>query len=321
MDFSPGFCYNDGMEIQEQTKQRGRGPLAEAGIAYSLAALLSLFVPFFIVMILSAAMGTSYSGKDWFKYLSFLLPQVSLAAVSIVYFHRSGVSPRRTYQSGRWHYFPIAVLMQFGLLFSLSELNALFIRLLELMGYQPTMSENIPSLEGWNLLPALLVIAVLPALFEETVFRGILSGSMQMSGWGTASTVLISGGMFALFHGNPEQTIYQFLCGMSFTLIACRAGSILPGMLAHLLNNAAILVLTSLGLGDLGAVLSTGGYIALCAVSGVCLVAALVYLLVVDRKKNERGGVKEGKTFFLMAAVGIGICALEWIFAFVEGCL
>ncbi len=301
------------MEAQENTLRRP--PVWEGGIAFSLAALLSVLFALLVSVILGlAGAGAQAQGTDWFKYLSFLLPQLAFAAACIVFFRRSKEPVQSIYRPCKWQYFPVALLLQFGLLFSLNFLNGYFVDLLELFGYRPTMEESVPTLTGWNLLPALLIIAFLPAVFEETLFRGAVLGSMGKSGWGTLPAVLISGLLFSLFHGNPEQTVYQFLCGAAFALLAERAGSILPGMLAHFANNAAILVMAACG-ADLAA-LGVGASVALYAVSGACLLGSLLFLLL---GKHRKGGVKEGKQFFLSASVGILVCAVEWIVALIGG--
>lgn len=290
--------------------------LGQAGVAYSLAAVLPALASLVIMLIVSFAAGSGYADADWFKYLSFLVAPVCIGATSLYIFRKNRVSPRKVYAPCKWYYFAIALLLQFGLLFSLSELNEYFVRLLELIGYK--RAENtLPSLGGWNLLPAILVIALLPAVFEETLFRGILVGGMREGGWGTASTVLISGALFSLFHTNPEQTLYQFVCGMGFALIALRSGSVLPSIVSHFANNAVILALTSCGYGNLTA-LPRAVYLALVICSAVCLAGAALFLILFDKKKNVKGGVKEGKKFFFMAAAGIGICAVEWLAILIE---
>ena len=203
--------------------------LTEAGLCFSVSAVLPVFVSLLVLFIVPFAAGSGYAEQDWYKYITYLISPVCIAGACLLFFRRSKVPPRKVYRGCKWYYFVIALLLQFGVMISLSELNEYFVRLLELMGYERGGSA-LPSLGGWNLLPAILVIAVLPAIFEETLFRGVLVGRMGESGWGTASTVLISGALFSLFHTNPEQTLYQFISGAGFALIALRAGSILPAI-------------------------------------------------------------------------------------------
>ncbi len=290
--------------------------LTEAGIAYSLSAVAAIVISFLFSAIASAA-GEGYREREWFVYLSYLVAQIAMLIAAAVYFSRAKEPLRAPMRPPKWKYFPIAILMQFGLLFSLSFLNDYFIGFLGKLGYH-SAGVSVPPLEGWRLLPAILVIALVPAVFEELLFRGILARRMHASGWGIAPAVLLSGALFALFHGRPEQTVYQFLCGCCFSLVALRAGSILPTMAGHFLNNAAILTLGSFGYADFTA-LPKGALIALCVLSALCLAGTLVYLLFFDKSGNQRGTLKGGKLFFLGAGTGIAVCAVEWIYALVVG--
>ena len=292
---------------QEEKFFRQRA-LTEAGVSYSVGAALPVLVSLIVGVIAALAAGPAYADTAWYRFLAYLLPQVCFAVTALLFFRRSRVSVRGTYRGCKWYYFPIAVLMQFGLMFSLSELNNLFVEFLSSLGYQDA-SSPLPPLEGWYLLPALLIIALLPAIFEETLFRGILVGRMAASGWGTCATVLISGALFSLFHGRPEQTIYQFLCGCCFALIAVRSGSVLPTVLSHFLNNALILVLSAFGLDAF-----TGTpRLVLTVLSALCLAGTLIFLIFFDRKRGRKGGAPRAGVFFLAAAVGIVICAVQWV--------
>ena len=132
--------------------------------------------------------------------------------------------------------------------------------------------------------------------------------------------MLISGALFSIFHGNPAQTLYQFVCGMCFALIALRAGSILPSMVAHFCNNAAILVLTATGYGvEGGWTMPFGWSVGLIVSSAVCLAGTLVYLIFFDKRNARKGGVKNGTTFLFGAGVGIAVCAVQWIVVLVTG--
>lgn len=301
---------------EPKTEDFKRRALKEAGITYSAAAVFPVLFSALLLLIILVAGAKDYENEDWYKYLGFLIPQMCFAGAAIFFFRRSKASVKQTYAGCKWYYFVLALVLQFGLLFSLNELNGYFIQLLELFGYKRAES-SIPSLGGWNLLPAILVIALLPAVFEETIFRGIIAKQMHENGWGLVSTVLISGALFSLFHHNPEQTLYQFVCGVCLTLVAVRAGSVLPTICAHFVNNALILVLEACGYGSLSA-LSRGGYLALIIVSALCLAGALVFLVFLDKRGNRKGGVKHGKLFFLAAGVGIAVCAVEWIATLVQ---
>lgn len=303
------------MENKNSSERAERPLLLDAGLNYSLAAVVPVILSFIAVWIFFASMGEGYAGSDAYKYVTYLLPQLCFAGAALFFFRRNRqtVSARSVYRPCKWYYFFLALGLAFGLL-SLSELNGYFIGFLEKLGYHAPGS-TIPTTKGWYLIPALLVIALLPAVFEETIFRGIQVGSMQRSGWGTAATLFLSGALFALFHGNPAQTVYQFICGVCYALLAVRSGSILPTMLAHFANNALILSLDSAGYSDIPQNIKLPLYV----VAGVVLLAVLVYLIFFEKRGNRKGGIKGGAKYFLAALVGIIVCAAEWIAALVQG--
>ena len=305
------------LNAQETQEQFRTKCLAEAGLNYSIAAVLPLILSLAVSFIALLIVGEDYSSADWYLYFAYLVSQLCFAGAAVIYFARSKEPVKNAFKGCKWYYFLLAILLQFGLFFSLSALNEYFIAFFEMLGYEESLSP-IPSLSGWNLIPALIVIALLPAICEETIFRGILSRNMHARGWGLLSTCLIAGAMFSLFHGNPEQTAYQFVCGACFTLVAIRSGSIFPTMVAHFLNNAIILIFTSRGISDFSAIPQVWN-IVLYTLSALCFVGTLVYLVIFDKNGNQKGGVKAGKLFFLAAAVGIAVCGAEWIVALVTG--
>ena len=173
-------------------------------------------------------------------------------------------------------------------------------------------------MDGFGFVGVLFVVAVLPAIFEEIVFRGLLLKGMKP--FGSVWTIVISGVLFALYHQNPAQTIYQFCCGAAFALVAIRAGSIFPTMLSHFINNALILTLEKCGVSTF----PTPVYIAILCVSVICLIGALGWLIFLDKQPFEKlntteEGKKERKRFAIFSAVGVAICALTWLSALFSG--
>ena len=288
-----------------------------SGLAYSLAAVLPVVLSFVFLIVISACGLTEKAGyetSEWYLYCSYILPQLSFAIVAVWYLRRTAtpVSVVVKNQKCRPKYFLVAVALQVGLL-CLSELNALFLELLGKFGYEDG-GINLPSMDGFGFIGVLFAVAVLPAVFEEITFRGVLLKGMRSFGvWGS---VLLCGGLFSLYHQNPAQTLYQFCCGAAFALVAIRSGSVLPTVLSHFINNAAILVLTKYNIAEF----STPVFISVMSVSVLCLIASLGYLIFIDKTKPEREEDKrERKGFLVYALVGIALCALSWLLTLAGG--
>ena len=312
---------NSAEEVEQEFRKKCLG---EAGISYSAGAILIIIISALFGLIVTASVTfpknvlgeTEY--PDWYLYLSFLLPQIALFGASLIYFLRTKEPVRVLAKPCKWYYFFIALALQLGLMFPVSELNELFIKGLHAIGYHGA-GIAVPSLNGWNLLPAILVIALLPAIFEETLFRGLLSRNMHASGWGIVPTIFLTGALFSIYHGNPEQTLYQFVSGICLTFVAIKSGSILPTMVAHFFNNALVLVFEATGYGTSWN-MPTGVYIAVLVVSALLFLGALAFLLF-DKRNVQRGKIKNGKKFFFGAIAGIGVCVIQWIATLIMGFL
>ncbi len=292
----------------ESTRAKG------AGLSFSLSALLPalLLIVFLALFGLFGLLQEGYTQKDWYIYLSYLMPQLSALLITYFYFRYSKISVKTAVynQKCHWKYLLIAVVLQFGLL-SLSELNGLFIGLLEKGGYDPS-PVVLPSMDGFGFVGVFIVVAVFAPILEEILFRGVILDGLQ-AGFSAIFAALICGAVFSLYHQNPVQTVYQFCCGVAYALLAVRAKSVLPTMLAHFLNNAYILILYKCGVTSF----PTGVFIPLMITSGLCLIATLVYLFVFDKKRHVTGDTatdkEERKRFFLFASVGLVVCTITWI--------
>lgn len=284
-----------------------------SGGVYTLTALLSMLFSFVFVTALGALglmENADLQTKDWYLYAQFLISPLCIIVAAVVYFKKSTVRPKQIFCKCKAKYYLIAVLLQLGL-FSLGELNGLFIGFLQKFGYEPS-EILLPNVYGWGIVGVLLVVALLPALLEELFFRGMLLRGTR--GAGMVFCILISGALFSLYHQNPAQTVYQFICGVGFALVAYRSGSVFPTMLSHFLNNAAIIVMYRFGLEDY----STGFKIPFMIVCALSLIGATVWLIL-DKNKPEQAEKTDKKQFFLYALGGVVLCAVTWLTSLVTG--
>lgn len=87
-----------------------------------------------------------------------------------------------------------------------------------------------------DIILSFISIAVLPAIFEEILFRGVfLTCTKPM---GTRFAVIFSAVIFGLSHGNPTQSLSAFLFGLLLGGVFVSTGSLVPCMLLHFFNNA-----------------------------------------------------------------------------------
>ncbi len=92
-----------------------------------------------------------------------------------------------------------------------------------------------------ELMAAIFVVGIIPAVFEELLFRGIVDGSM--SEFNTKTAVIFSSVMFAVLHADIFGFMGYIFMGAILTSIVRRTGSVYSAMLFHFANNTTALLL------------------------------------------------------------------------------
>jgi membrane protease YdiL (CAAX protease family) len=116
-------------------------------------------------------------------------------------------------------------------------------------------------------------IAVLPALGEEFMCRGLLLACLRPR-WGNVAAVIGQAIVFALLHFDPVQSTVALLTGIVLGMVRLRTGSLWPCVLAHLLNN----LVAGLGMAGWLQLEAVRGWGAQPVVAGVCLVVGALCL-------------------------------------------
>lgn len=107
-----------------------------------------------------------------------------------------------------------------------------------------TYSEAFALLEdGQSFALTLLVVGILPALCEETLFRGYLYASLQKT-LGPWAAIAVSALLFGVYHLNLYQGCYAFLLGLILAFTAEYSGSILSSCLIHFICNSIAVLMT-----------------------------------------------------------------------------
>lgn len=86
------------------------------------------------------------------------------------------------------------------------------------------------------------VAAIVPAVFEEIAFRGLIQSGLKAT-YGARHAVIWTGLLFAVLHMNPWNLFGLWSLGCLLGYLTERTGSILPAVFLHLINNVLALVL------------------------------------------------------------------------------
>lgn len=126
-------------------------------------------------------------------------------------------------------------------------------------------------------LLVLVMVAVVPAVSEEILFRGLVQGDLERSigGWKSA---VVAGVVFGVYHLNPFNLVPIVVIGIAFGLIVYRSGNILLAMAAHFLNNAIAVFAVWVGVADDFLFFAPQGAPAATAIALNTLVCAVVFL-------------------------------------------
>lgn len=94
----------------------------------------------------------------------------------------------------------------------------------------------------------LITLGVLPALCEETLFRGFLYTNLRRK-FGAFLSIIFSATLFSLAHFDPGGAIPLFILGALFAFVFERTKSLVPAMVAHCMWNSGtfLIALTVLG--------------------------------------------------------------------------
>lgn len=142
---------------------------------------------------------------------------------------------------------------------------------------------------------SLLNTAILAAIFEEWLYRGIVLRGL-LTKMSPAWAIVISALFFAFVHMNPWQGLNCFLLGLLMGYVYYKTGSLLLTMLMHLVNNGAATIIElfpALNEADyFGDIIPLPLYAVLFILAVVVLVACLMAIRRIQLEQ-KRGNIDE----------------------------
>ena len=92
---------------------------------------------------------------------------------------------------------------------------------------------------GWPAWTGFVLVSVMPAIFEELAFRGVIQSSLERV-FNARDAWLIQAALFSLLHLSPLVFPSHFAMGLAFGWIRMRSRSLYPAMLLHGAWNALV---------------------------------------------------------------------------------
>ena len=98
--------------------------------------------------------------------------------------------------------------------------------------------------DGSTLLKLLTTVIIVPIL-EETLYRGIIAGQLNIM-YGEKIAIILSAVLFGVMHANIVQFIYAFLVGLPLGYTFIKTKKLWTAILSHSLLNLFVLVVSLL---------------------------------------------------------------------------
>ena len=100
----------------------------------------------------------------------------------------------------------------------------------------------LEQISAYPLWFKVMTMAVIPAVVEEFIFRGLIFHGLKRRNpfW----AIIISALLFGAMHMNFNQFLYAFAMGVVFSMITYATGSMWPSMIMHFVYNAQSVIMS-----------------------------------------------------------------------------
>ena len=188
--------------------------------------------------------------------------------------------------------FFISIITLFGSLYLVNYL----MYLIQQLGYSFDSSLPLPLTNGWWLILNIFLLAVLPAICEELLYRGIIFNGLRKLG--NIKAVFISALFFALAHGSAMQLFYQFILGIVLAFVVLKTGSLLTSMLVHFLNNFIVVLYNYITINNQNAEISFSPGLIAIAFGAAIFAGLLLWILIKFLKEKKEDFLSSNESYF-----------------------
>lgn len=246
------------MEAKQVFAKRNFYNQDDSGKVYLFALILPLMLAIVSVMISNVIKGATgeenFTEGIVFNTILQVVSCVVLVAIYLVYNKCNNIDYMAINLKFKlqWHTYFLAVGIGIISLFGIQYFIGGVDDLLKLIGYpvqeaSEILPESLTNPKSFGIFVlAVFVSALLPAICEELLFRGVILNGLRTR-FNDIASVFLSATMFALMHQNLQQLVYPFILGSVMGWMALRTGSIVPSIIVHFINNFLVILFTYLG--------------------------------------------------------------------------
>lgn len=236
-------------------------------------------------------------------------------------------------------HFAIAAIMSYALMIVSNVVGVVITLVISLLKGALVNNELVEMAESVS-IPLLFVFTVLCAPFiEEFVFRKLIVDRTIRYGQGVS--IIVSGLMFGLFHGNLNQFVYAFTLGMFLAFLYCKTGKLKVTIGIHMIANfmgtiAGGLVTDGIDINELQDALLNGDYYAMMAfysknlfpiilmfifsfcVFGIVIAGLVLFIIALAKRRFTfapgQVSIPKGKRFLtVFVNVGMLLFCIFWV--------
>lgn len=217
----------------------------DAGVAFVLGFILAQFTSVIGVSITKSIMSaygktseqiSAFFDTPWGYLLQAIFMNIAFVLVFVWYARRIKKQDLiKEPTSNTLKYVGKCILIGVVTLFLLSGILNYFQLFVDKLGFTSsslTYKLNSPK----NYIISLISLALIPAVCEELIFRGVLVNTLKHKG--KMFAIILSSIMFSIFHFSPSQLIYPMCFGLILGIVYLRTNNILFPIILHFINNA-----------------------------------------------------------------------------------
>lgn len=239
--------------MKEKTKEYNRYTVLDAVKTIFWLLIISTLVSIVyqvVLIIVAKCVAIEYDElikKDLINVISYIISPVAMIVFFFVYNKKRNIKNKEALTDGeKVSLLPISISIVLAIIaiFLFTPFMNLINNALQMWGY--VVDNKIPMQDlmtnnGWYFLLGIVIFALLPAIAEELIFRGIVQKSLSSRYKGHV-VIIMTALIFTLIHGSLNQTFYQFLLGIMLSYLSLVGGSVVYSTILHFLNNTLVLV-------------------------------------------------------------------------------
>lgn len=209
---------------------------------------INWFLPFFLAgyIVLSTLSAAELrilmaKGTTFPQWIIYILGEVITIVLALIYVFAMKISIRKDMQ-----YKPIGIkdiIMSLLTGYLLIPMT-MFLSSLTMLFSRNYLNTSMQGLMEYPYIVQIILVAVIPPLVEEFVFRGMFYGTYRKCGIFKAA--LVSGIVFGIFHLNINQFAYAFVVGVVFAYMVEATGSIWASVCGHFAVNTYSITVTQI---------------------------------------------------------------------------